>query len=251
MQLEKKLHEDVYLYSGVLDDPEKLVRLIEELDEDESVQGVIPEWGFWFSNSQDGHSFGSKKDFNIDDIESLESDRKDDVLWVVGQIRGAIKKISEAYYKEHGDQGEPNISPFAGVMKYRPGCDMGPHFDAQAGDESLKYSIVVYLNDNYEGGDLDFRDHDISIKPVSGQLITFPGGINNVHQVIPVKGATRHTIGAFWDYKESEYSAERMAEWDAEIEKVREQQKEMQAEWKEQLDNGQHPLENGGNTGGY
>lgn len=117
--------------------------------------------------------------------------------------------------------------------------------------EKSKLVCLLYLNDNYEGGDLDFRDHDISIKPVSAQLITFPGGINNVHQVIPVKGATRHTIGAFWDYAESEYSDERMEEWEAEIQGVREQQKEMQEEWKVQLDNGQHPLENGGSTGGY
>tara|TARA_B110000503_G_scaffold131362_2_gene205853 strand:+ start:5175 stop:5960 length:786 start_codon:yes stop_codon:yes gene_type:complete len=224
MQLEKKLHEDVYLYSGVLDDPEKLVRLIEELDEDESVQGVIPEWGFWFSNSQDGHSFGSKKDFNIDDIESLESDRKDDVLWVVGQIRGAIKKISEAYYKEHGDQGEPNISPFAGVMKYRPGCDMGPHFDAQAGDESLKYSIVVYLNDNYEGGEISFivRPYDLrnpknshlqpnpdanapenkelvdfTLKPKAGQALIFPSVHPFKHQVHTMKQGDKYMFPGF------------------------------------------------------
>jgi Cys-tRNA synthase (O-phospho-L-seryl-tRNA:Cys-tRNA synthase) len=82
-------------------------------------------------------------------------------------------------------------------------------------------------------------------------LVTFPGGIHNVHEVTVVKGTTRHTIGAFWDYAESTYSEERMKEWEQEIEKVREQQKEMQEDWKEQLATGHHPLENGGSQGGY
>jgi hypothetical protein len=98
--------------------------------------------------------------------------------------------------------------------------------------EKSKLVCLLYINDDYEGGELDFRDHDLTIKPKAGQLITFPGGIVNVHQVKEVLSGTRHTIGAFWDYAESEYSAERLAEWEAEIEKVREEQKVQQEEWK-------------------
>ena len=224
MHLEKKLHENVYLYSDVLDDPARLLRLIEELDDDESVQGVIPEWGFWFSNSQDGHSFGSKKDFNLQGLASIESDRKADVEWVVSQIRGAIEKVSAAFYADHGDEGEPNISPFAGMMKYRPGCDMGPHFDAQAGDESLKYSIVVYVNDDYEGGEISFiiRPYDLrnpknahlqpmkdanapenkdlvdfTIKPKAGSALIFPSTHPYKHQVHTMKSGDKYMFPGF------------------------------------------------------
>lgn len=224
MYLEKKLEENVYLYSEVLDDPERLVELIEELDEDETVQNIIPEWGFWFSNTQDGHSFGSKKDFNLEAIEELDSPRAEDVRWVVGQIRGAIEKISSAFYEEHGDTGTPNISPFAGVMKYRPGCDMGAHFDAQAGDESLKYSIVVYLNDNYEGGEISFiiRPYDLrnpknshlqplkdadapenaelvdfTLKPKAGQALIFPSTHPYKHQVHTMKSGDKYMFPGF------------------------------------------------------
>lgn len=111
--------------------------------------------------------------------------------------------------------------------------------------EKSKLVCLLYINDDYEGGELDFRDHDISIKPVAGQLITFPGGFNNIHQVLPVKGSTRHTIGAFWDYAESVYSEERMKEWEEEIQKVREEQKVMQDEWKEMVAKGVHPTDPG------
>lgn len=224
MHLEQKLHENVYLYSDVLDDPKRLVSLIEELDEDESVQSVIPEWGFWFSNTQDGHSFGSKKDFNLEGLESLDSDRAEDVRWIVSQIRGSIEKISEAFYKDHEESGEPNISPFAGVMKYRPGCAMGAHFDAQAGDETLKWSIVVYLNDDYEGGEISFiiRPYDLrnpknyhlrpapdlsdpsnkelvdfTLKPKAGQALIFPSTHPYKHQVHTMISGDKYMFPGF------------------------------------------------------
>lgn len=224
MYLEKKLDENVYLYSDVLEDPAKLIRLLEELDEDETVQAVIPEWGFWFSNTQDGHSFGSKKDFNLDALDTLDSPRADDVRWIVAQIRGAIENISKAFYEDHQEEGEPNISPFAGMMKYRPGCAMGAHFDAQAGDDSIKWSIVVYPNDDYEGGELSFilkpydlrnpkNGHlrppddvndpavaelvDFTVKPKAGQALIFPSTYPYKHQVHVMKKGDKYMFPGF------------------------------------------------------
>jgi len=224
MHLSEKLHEEVYLYENVIEDPARLISLIEELDTDESVQSTIPEWGFWFSNSADGHSFGSKKDFNLDTLDALESPRKADVEYVVSQIRGAIKNVSDAYYSDRGLSGEPNISPFAGVMKYRPGCEMGAHFDAQAGDRTLKYSIVVYLNDDYEGGEISFiirkpdlrnpknsdlrpkanlsDPHnegliDFTLKPKAGSALIFPSTHPYNHQVHTIYRGDKYMFPGF------------------------------------------------------
>lgn len=97
--------------------------------------------------------------------------------------------------------------------------------------EVSKFVCLLYLNSDYDGGELTFRDHNISIKPESGVLVTFPGGIDNVHAVTEVKNGTRHTIGAFWDHLEAEYSEERRAEWAAERERVKLQQEKMYEEW--------------------
>lgn len=224
MYLAKKLHEEVFLYEDVFDDPAGLIQLIEELDEDETTYSVIPEWGFWFSNSRDGHSFGSKKDFNPEAIESLESPRKDDVLKVVSTIRSAIDNVASAYYKDRDLPGTPNMSPFVGIMKYRPGCEMGAHFDAQAGDRSLKYSIVLYLNDDYEGGEISFiiRPYDLrnpknshlqpipdaddprnkeladfTLKPKAGSALIFPSTHPFKHQVHIIKKGDKYIFPGF------------------------------------------------------
>jgi hypothetical protein len=224
LHLAKKLHEEVFLYEDVFADPAGLISLIEELDEDETTHSVIPEWGFWFSNSRDGHSFGSKKDFAPERLSELESSRKADVEKVVSTIQTAVSDVAHAYYRDRGLEGEPNMSPFAGVMKYRPGCEMGAHFDAQAGDRTLKYSIVLYLNEDYEGGEISFivRPYDLrnpknfhlqpipdaddernadlvdfTLKPKAASALIFPSTHPFKHQVHIVKSGDKYIFPGF------------------------------------------------------
>jgi hypothetical protein len=220
----QKLHDEVFYYEDVFEDPSGLIALIEDLDDDESTHSVIPEWGFWFSNSKDGHSFGSKKDFAPDKMAELDSPRKADVEKVVSTIQKAVKDVAEAYYRDRKFETEPNMSPFVGVMKYRPGCEMGAHFDAQAGDRSLKYSIVLYLNDNYEGGEISFivRPYDLrnpknsdlkplpdaddpankdlvdfTLKPKAASALIFPSTHPHKHQVHIMKKGDKYIFPGF------------------------------------------------------
>lgn len=224
MFLAEKLHEQVFYYQDVVSDPAKLLKLIEELDSDESVHSVIPEWGFWFSNSRDGHTFGSKKDFNVEKMGELESPRKDDVVYAVTEIQSAVKNVATSYLADRGIEGEPNMSPFVGIMKYVPGCDMGAHFDAQAGDRTLKYSIVLYLNEDYEGGEISFaiRDYDLRdpkfqdmkpledvrdpanaeridfwLKPKAGSALIFPSTHPFMHRVHKMISGDKYIFPGF------------------------------------------------------
>lgn len=55
-------------------------------------------------------------------------------------------------------------------------------------------SILVYLNDDYEGGELYFPDLDFGIRPKRGMMITFPGNLYYTHGVAPVRSGTRYTL---------------------------------------------------------
>jgi hypothetical protein len=177
---------------------------------------------------------------------------EDPILERYGLPRDYFGKLADRLHKVVEDAHErPVKSVSSHAQKWQIGAFAPFHSDNTDMDgnpsawEKSKLVCLLYINDDYEGGDLDFRDHDISIKPVAGQLITFPGGFNNIHQVLPVRGSTRHTIGAFWDYAESVYSEERMKQWEDEIQKVREEQKVMQDEWKEMVAKGVHPTDPG------
>lgn len=97
--------------------------------------------------------------------------------------------------------------------------------------EINKYVGILYLNDDYEGGNLYFPDHDIDFKPNAYSYYVFPGGIENIHGVREILEGTRYTMVSFWDFADAEYSDERQAWWEAEIAKVREQQREQKVEW--------------------
>ena len=87
----------------------------------------------------------------------------------------------------------------------------GPHFDADYGYESLKFSTVVYLNDDFEGGEISFPAQEFKYKPKAGDAVIFPASNEYVHEVLPVTRGRRYTIpmwhtdveedAAFWRAK--------------------------------------------------
>jgi hypothetical protein len=152
-------------------------------------------------------------------------------------FEGVVKAMKQAVEEAH-QRPVKQVSTHA--QKWHEGAYASYHSDNSdlegkpSAWEVSKFVCLLYLNSDYDGGELDFRDHSITIKPEPGILVTFPGGIDNVHAVTEVKNGTRHTIGAFWDYAESEYSEERRAEWAAERDAVKAQQEKMYEEWAKQ-----------------
>ena len=99
--------------------------------------------------------------------------------------------------------------------------------------ERSKWATFLYLNDDIEGGELYFPDHNVSIKPKTGLLAAFDGGHKNQHGVTLIKSGTRYTIGQFWDYEESEYSQEKMDQWAEELKTTRAEQAIQLKNWEE------------------
>ena len=105
----------------------------------------------------------------------------------------------------------PEKKVFFTIGRWVEGSYQGPHGDKENEDGSpqryeslLDYDIstILYLNDNYEGGELYFPQHDISIKPTKGMVIMFPGDRYYIHGVSKIENGTRFTIPRFWTVKE-------------------------------------------------
>jgi hypothetical protein len=60
------------------------------------------------------------------------------------------------------------------------------------------YSSLVYLNDNYDGGELVFPEYALSLKPKAGDIITFPTNAMYLHAVNKIKSGTRYNILLKW-----------------------------------------------------
>lgn len=61
------------------------------------------------------------------------------------------------------------------ISKYVDGGGIGSHRDANISEEDGNYTAVIYLNDEYDSGELGFPDLNIEIKPSSGDMLIFPG----------------------------------------------------------------------------
>jgi hypothetical protein len=107
--------------------------------------------------------------------------------------------------------------------------------------ERSKYAGFLYLNDNFDGGSLNFQHDDITIKPKVGMLAFFKGGHRNEHEVTTVKNGERYTVGSFWDDADSEYDEATMQRWEDELKETRAMQEEQYKEWDENTKKGQAP----------
>ena len=55
-------------------------------------------------------------------------------------------------------------------------------------------SVLIYLNDDYLGGELEFPDWGITFKPKAGTLIAFSSYIEFSHKVYPVIEGNRYNL---------------------------------------------------------
>lgn len=62
-------------------------------------------------------------------------------------------------------------------------------------ENNVLISFSLYLNDDFEGGELEFANFPIKVKPKAGTLAVIPGGDKYKHRVNKVLGPnSRHTL---------------------------------------------------------
>jgi len=227
----KRITKDIVLYENFIDE-ETAAKIIKVLDKHadsgtiswmpisfyESYSSVLPQ-----DNDQEVISIGLSPTI-FSDIE---------------------KAISKAVASVH-DLDESTIVKIGyHTQKWEPGAYARIHSDNtdEHGNSGAftrsRYAAFLYLNDNFEGGFLQFPGQDISIQPKIGTLAAFDGGFNNMHEVTLITSGIRYTIGSFWDDREeSDYPQELRDAWAEEMRATRAKQEVERAEWQELLKQG-------------
>jgi hypothetical protein len=201
------LEEKVYYYTNVIEDPKKLVEAIENDNKDP--------WGEWMACSGQEYVYGTDKSIS----EADPSDEKN--TYIYETLKKAFDDVARDYAAAHGITDEPKLFPMYPIKKYMAGTFMGAHFDQQEGDDRLKVSFVMYLNDDYEGGEISFtiRDpkgpiqgptpnsdfanadpsaYDFFVKPSAGSIIVFPPSPPYHHTAHLVKSGEKIMVPQHW-----------------------------------------------------
>ena len=94
------------------------------------------------------------------------------------------------------------------LQKYPKGGYYKEHFDAKSEDHfqkdksfsQRKYSMIIYLNDDFIGGETVFPKKDISVKPLQGRLLLFSNMFNETNYVHPFSShlSNKITEGEKW-----------------------------------------------------
>lgn len=58
----------------------------------------------------------------------------------------------------------------------------------------IEFSANIYINNDYDGGQLCFPDYDIEIQHTPGQLVWFPGNVHFVHAVNKITSGNRWNL---------------------------------------------------------
>ncbi len=96
---------------------------------------------------------------------------------------GNIKTLKVGEYTEpHSDQHDI-------------GCDCGWCIDNL--DKYFFYGIVIYLNNDYTGGEIKYTQKNIIHKPLKGSLICHPASKDYEHEVLKIKSGERKYLTFF------------------------------------------------------
>ena len=124
----------------------------------------------------------SRNEFWDDKIFKID----DEQFW-----KSLTKKVNDFFDNKY------EVNPMYAIQRQQPNTFLKIHFD-QGNNPDLEKAVIIYLNDDYNGGELFFPDHNFEIKPPARSMIIFPGTEDYMHGVKEVlEGPTRYVMPSF------------------------------------------------------
>lgn len=214
----EKLHPQVWVYRGAIQDSQELLEKIK----------ALPDWNKWwvFGEITDSLAMG---DFTWEEfpseaewkehLEKIESSRDDGLSEITAKLEDYFYKATKPYIEEHGIELDNwmHQSPSVCVYREEGGVtdEMSMHYHtdyqaekADARGYKFKLTCTMYLNDDYDGGELAFAlVHDrenpegaekFDYKPTAGDILVFPSTAPFYHGVKRLRTGDRYFIRNFW-----------------------------------------------------
>lgn len=154
----------------------------------------------------------SKDVFYIDKIEAEHAEHRE-VLDkdIIGLVRVLEKKIYNylitEYFPNRGfSVKSKEWSRALELIRWQKGSTLGAHADGSSDAPQwpiINMGCLIYLNDEYNGGEIKFNDYDLVYQPKIGDLVIFPN--HYIHEVLEVKEkepiTRRHTMPVFYSFR--------------------------------------------------
>ncbi len=194
---EVEQYEKIHYYKNAFKDPYEFIEFVENTDKNFTNKTSVENWIWWRRPSD---NYGKIKNIR----KSILKETNKDMLWINQQIVDAMIPCIDHYLSVHdvkiakefmyGNHGHKTLS----INKYFTNAELSDHVDSFGDDNSPTLSTVIYLNDNYEGGNIVFKEQGIDIKPEAGSLVIFPSTPPYYHKSSRIISGTKYMILQFW-----------------------------------------------------
>jgi Rps23 Pro-64 3,4-dihydroxylase Tpa1-like proline 4-hydroxylase len=122
---------------------------------------------------------------------------------------GQIKDFDTSKTKTHLDYIQQSVIEFssgefglnfsecgdAEIVRYSVGGHFTPHTDAHKDNSHRAFTVILYLNDNFTGGETCFPDQNYSFKPKAGNVLIFSSAA--LHASMPILSGEKNIV-VFW-----------------------------------------------------
>lgn len=191
--------DKIFYIDGLIKNPAGLMSSIENTDSQLTNSDAVTPWMPWIASGGDNESspyiFGAIKHTDESKIDTSS----EEVKYIYRAISNALNKAGRTYCAAL-DLKYIDPAPIS-ISKYIQGAAMGPHIDRDdRPNVEPMMSAVLYLNDDYEGGELSFSHQGVEIKPKAGSIIVFPAQEPYFHESKPVISGEKYIVPAFWKH---------------------------------------------------
>jgi hypothetical protein len=191
----KEISKDILFISNFISE--------KEIEQFFKIINITPEEDWHIEYTKNLARFCMEK-FGRDDVDNLVAEGKFQITkgWQDKNLVINEHPLSRIIHKRmldilYAESSELDLLGFSTLQRMQEGVELKGHVDQQT-DPSIRYATILYLNDDYEGGELFFRNIDLEIKPKKGSLLIFPGTEEFFHGVNTVKsGPIRYVIIGF------------------------------------------------------
>ena len=119
---------------------------------------------------RNGHDYSDVKN---PALRSATLAQSDDVAWLYREFELRIHQLIKPVVS---DLWKIDLKAQSGtqLLKYEVGDHYKPHLDTGVDLEQRYFSVLCYLNDDFQGGRTLFPTLDYAVTPVAGQAVLFP-----------------------------------------------------------------------------
>jgi len=205
----KILAPGIIEFTNVIKNTESLINKIETLDSNiikNKGYTSLESWKPWIYK-YDNPDTPTLCSYKI--IPSLNELNRHDIFYndqleITKIFEDAIKYSVDEYCKIYSNLSKSLKSQerFAKLLKYSSGSMMPEHSDN--GYTSRILSLIVYLNDDYHGGELIFKNFDLNIKPNAGSVLCFPSAFVYLHEVKKITNGIRYSYPVWFHSKQKQ-----------------------------------------------